>query len=126
MKFKIIGNRILIILFIINLVFLPVTNAAGTIISDGDSFLQKGNSVSSVLNETQLSNTSSAIYKTLLTIAICVSVIVGAVLGIQFILASAEGKAKISEALLPYIVGCFVVFGAFGIWSLVLNIGQSL
>lgn len=40
--------------------------------------------------------------------------------------ASAEDKAKVKEALIPYIVGCIVIFGAFTIWSIAVNMGQSI
>lgn len=52
--------------------------------------------------------------------------IVGIIIGIQFLIASAEDKAKVKEALVPYIVGCIVIFGAFTIWSIAVNMGQSI
>lgn len=52
--------------------------------------------------------------------------IVGTILGIQFMIASAEEKAKVKETLVPYIVGCIVIFGAFTIWSIVVNLGQDI
>ena len=59
-------------------------------------------------------------------VAICVAVIIGAIIGVQFITGSIEGKAKIKEALVPYIIGCIVVFGAFFIWKTLVNIGNDL
>lgn len=50
----------------------------------------------------------------------------GTFIGIQFIVASAEDKAKLKESLVPYIVGCIVIFGAFTIWSVVVNLGQDI
>lgn len=70
--------------------------------------------------------TSNTIYKWLMTLAICVAVIIGAIIGIQFMTGSIEGKAKIQEALVPYIIGCIVVFGAFFIWRTLVNTGNSL
>ena len=61
-----------------------------------------------------------------MTAAICVAVIIGAIIGVQFITGSIEGKAKIKEALVPYIIGCIVVFGAFFIWKTLVNIGNDL
>lgn len=43
-----------------------------------------------------------------------------------FIISSAEGKAKVSETLVAYIAGCFVVFGAFGIWRFAVNTGNRI
>ena len=51
---------------------------------------------------------------------------VGTIIGIQFMMASAEEKAKVKEALIPYVVGCAVIFGAFTIWSIAVNIGQDI
>ena len=50
------------------------------------------------------------------------AVIIGMVIGIQFMTASVEEKAKIKESLVPYVVGCVVVFGAFGIWKLAVTV----
>ena len=74
----------------------------------------------------KLRDTNSTIYNVLLGIGIIVAVIIGAFLGIQFIFGSVEGKAKISEALVPYIIGCAVVFGAFTVWKLAVNVGNKV
>ena len=65
---------------------------------------------------------SDLIYNLLLIIAIVVAVIVGLVIGIQFMTGSVAQKAKVKETLIPYIAGCIVIFGAFGIWKLVVEI----
>lgn len=69
-----------------------------------------------------LKTISSTIYNTLLTIGIVVAVIVGLVIAMKFMTGSIEQKAQVKETLIPYITGCIVIFGAFGIWRLVLNI----
>lgn len=120
---------LIIILLTMNVVFLPCKSYARTfdgIMKDGDGFVDAGSDPETVLNKVQVQTTSKTIYKVLLTIGICISVIIGAVLGIQFMFGSVEGKVKVQEALVPYIVGCFVVFGAFAIWKIVINIGQSV
>ena len=95
--------------------------AMGEIISGGKDFL----SASTVINTTQLHTTSNYIYNTLLAVAIVVAVIVAMVLGIQFMVASADEKAKVKEALMPFVVGCIVVFGSFTIWKVAVNIGNK-
>ena len=62
------------------------------------------------------------IWGLLFPLGIAVTVIVGGVLGIKFMLASAEDKAKVKESLVPYVVGCVVIYGAFGIWKLTIEI----
>lgn len=128
MKVKKLVLVLLVALIFANIVFLPITyvNAIDDIFLSGDHFLAVGEEPTESINQTMLEGTSTTIYKTLLTIAICVSVLVGAVLGIQFMLGSVEGKVKVQEALVPYIVGCFVVFGAFTIWSIAINMGNNI
>lgn len=57
---------------------------------------------------------------------IAVAIIIGLVLGIQFMAGSVEQKAKVKDSLIPYIVGCVVIFGAFGIWKIVLTVLEGV
>ena len=95
----------------------------GTIISGADDFLNMRDS--NVLPEDNIQEMSNIIYNTLLIIGIIIAVIVGLFLGIQFVTGSVEQKSKIKESLIAYIVGCVVIFGAFGIWKLVVTVLQS-
>ncbi len=38
----------------------------------------------------------------------------------------AEGQAKVKEMLVPFIVGCIIVFGGFGLWKIAITVGNSL
>ena len=91
------------------------------IMEGADGFIEAGQGKSQ-LDEDKLEATSDMVFNTLLAIAIVIAVIVGMIIGIQFMVAGVEEKAKIKEALLPYVISCVVVFGAFGIWKLVVNI----
>ena len=53
------------------------------------------------------------------------AVIIGLIIAIQFMTGSVAQRAKVKETLIAYVVGCVVVFGAFTIWALVVNIIQS-
>lgn len=66
------------------------------------------------------------IYTVLFDIAVAATVIVGAILGVKFMLASAEDKAKIKESLVPYIIGNIVIYGAFIIWKAAVIIFSQL
>lgn len=96
------------------------------IFSDAQNFLKAGNSVDETINQAALKDTSNFIYKLLLAIGVIVAFIVGVVLGIQFMVSSAEDKAKVKEALVAYAISCVVLFGAYGIWSLVVNMAQDV
>lgn len=84
------------------------------------NFLKASDDTSTV-NDNTLKDASDSIYNVLSSIGMIISVIVGIILGITFMMASADDKAKVKEALIPYIVGCVVIFGAFGIWKIVIN-----
>ncbi len=90
------------------------------VMSGAKVFLDKGQDV--VIKGEKLQMTSNFIYNLLLAIAIVVAVIVGMILGIQFMMAGIDEKAKLKETLIPYVVGCVVVFGAFGVWKLAVTI----
>ena len=74
----------------------------------------------------QLRTTSNLIYQILLILGISIAVIVAGVLGIKFMMGSVEEKAQIKDALIPFIVGCIVIFGAVSIWKIVVDIGNNL
>ena len=118
---------VIILLTMVTSIFYPVSNATGLsdIISYGDSFVSAGQSSGSnirTINGDDVKDVSDSVYRVLLVIGILVAVIVGAYIGIQFMIASAEDKAKVKESLIPYVAGCAVVFGAFGIWRLVVAV----
>lgn len=122
-------EKIIYILVLVVILFLGIsisytnTYAANTVddVMDGaSSFLDKGKDV--VVDGPKLQSTSNFIYMLLLAIAIVIAVVIGMIIGIQFMMAGIEEKAKIKETLFPYVVGCIVVFGAFGIWKLAVTI----
>ena len=127
MKTKI---SIIILIFFILLVTLPLKCVYAVSPSDifrtaDENFLGAG-SISGTINEKPLQDTSKFLFKVLLTIGIVVMVMVGTIIGIKFMTSSVEEKAKVKETLVPYIVGCAFILGAFTIWSIVVNIGQSI
>ena len=92
------------------------------LIADGDGFLAKANNLQGAVNIAGLQDFSNAFYNILFAIGIVASVIVGMILGIKLMLASPEGKAELKQYILPYIIGCVVIFAGFGIWKLVVTI----
>ena len=117
--------KIIIVLLIIGMTFIPISNASSwdEIFSTGDEFLEEGQKQQTtgnqtVIDETKMQELSNRLYSILFNLGVALSVIVGAVLGIRLMWGSIEQKAKVKEILIPYIIGCIVVFGAFGIWRL--------
>ena len=106
------------IILIVVIISFPTFSRAGIwsdIFGGADGFVSKGDIQ---VDDTKLKDASDSIYFILLYVAIAAAVIVGAILGIQFMLASAEDKAKVKEQLIPYVAGCAIGFGAFAIWRL--------
>ena len=62
---------------------------------------------------------SNMVYNVLLSLGIGIAVIIATVLGVQYMLAGAEGKAEIKKSMIPFLIGCVVVFSAFAIWKAV-------
>ncbi len=114
-----------IIFFIISTIFSNTSNAISNILSGAENFISSGASENGVTIDTnKLKENSDMIYNILLTVGIIAAFAVGAYLGIKFMTSSIEGKADIKQALIPYIVGCIVVFGAFAIWKIVVNLAS--
>lgn len=102
--------------------FLSVANSvfAGTPIIEGPGSLQ-GNGAT--LGEGQkLVNT---IISWLTGIGMAVSVIVLLVLGIKYMIGSAEEKAEYKKTMIPYLVGAVLVFGASAIAQVVYSIAKQ-
>ena len=121
--YKIIFSIISMLFIISTLTSYTYAFSIGDIFTGADNFIQAGiDDENPTIDDTNLENMSDLLYNTLLVIAIVVAVIVGLVIGIQFMTGSVAQKAKVKETLIPYIAGCIVIFGAFGIWKLVVEI----
>lgn len=96
------------------------------IMNNGSSFLNAGSESSTMIDQNDLKSLSNFISGVLLTIAIGVTVITGAIMGLNFITQSIEEKAKVKESMVPWIIGIIVSFGAFTIWEVAVNLFQSL
>ena len=96
------------------------------VISGGDSFIDAGKDGSAKIDKGSLQNASSSIYNILLICGVIIAVLIGSIMGIKFMIGSVEEKAEIKAALVPFVIGCIVVFGAFGIWKIVVTVGNNL
>lgn len=97
------------------------------IFKSAQDFLKKGDEPEQTIDVDALNETSKKVFNVFLVAGTIIAVLVGAVLGIKIMVATVEEKAKIKELMVPYIVGCIVMFSAFTIWKIVVTIGnQSL
>lgn len=96
------------------------------VMNNGNIFLNAGSESSTMIDQNDLKSLSNFISGVLLTIAIGVTVITGAIMGLNFITQSIEEKAKVKESMVPWVIGIIVSFGAFTIWEVAVNLFQSL
>lgn len=125
MNYKILKKFIIIILItLISITLFPMqslsADSLGSIISAGDSFIASSNK--DLMDTTSMKGFSDTLYNILLTLGVIVAVVFAIILGIQYVMAAAEDKAQIKEAMIPFIIGCIVVFGAFAIWKALVTI----
>lgn len=96
------------------------------IFSDAEKFVSgdtTGSSGSDIpIDEDKINSLSIVISNVLLSVGIVVAFISIGLMGIRFMVQSAEEKAKIKEALIPFCIGAIVTFGAFGIWKVAVNL----
>lgn len=102
------------------------TTSLKDILQGGQNFIDQGEKGDSPIGDDEIKNLSNTIYNVLLIIGIVIAGIIGMVLGMQFITGSVEQKAKVKDSLIPFVVGCVVIFGAFGIWKLVVQLGANI
>lgn len=95
-------------------------------INDAENFVAKTDNSVKTVEESDLQNFSNSFYNILLTAGTAIAVIVGIIIGIQYMLGSVEQKADFKKLLIPYVVGCIVVFGSFGIWKMVIEIMANI
>ena len=95
-------------------------------VQDADNFIEEGKAEGeNAIDQDGLKEISDVIYNTLLAVGLIAVVAVGIFLGIKIMMGSIEEQAQYKELLIPYFVGCIVVFGAFGIWKLLVTILQN-
>lgn len=130
---KIVLTLIIILLIIakFNIVQAYVQVASGTgrenitiedVTGGAKNFIQSGTSQNNPLDITGIQNVTDVLYNILLAVGIVVAVVVGLLIGIKYMTGSVAQKSETKQLLLPYIIGCVVIFGAFGIWKIVVEL----
>lgn len=126
-KYKKLLINIMVIFIILFNLFIPNAYAGPQdIMNRAEGFVNNGENGGNVINNDALREGSNTLYNVLLVIGIAVAFIWGIVLGIQFITGSLGEKADVKKNLIVYIIGCIIIFGAFGIWKLLLQLLQPL
>lgn len=108
------------VIYMPNNVYAESSTTIDDIMNGGDLFIAAGSTESkNLIDENALKSTSNLIYNILFVIAMATALIMGVILGIQFITGGVAEQAKVKESIIPYVVGVVVVTSAFAIWKLV-------
>lgn len=95
------------------------------IFSAGKEFIDKG-------SENAVISTDDAIDKfvpigiTLVGIATIVLVVVGLIMGVKYMIAGANEKAQLKQKLIYYVISVVLVYGATGIFALVIQVFNNI
>ena len=115
---KMIFSTIMIIMMVI-LTVAPVFDATAGAVDP------KNLTGSNSTNTTTMQNIGNQIITVVSVAGSIVSVIVLIVLGIKYMMGSAEEKAEYKKTLMPYIIGAALVFAASAIAGIVFNFANS-
>ena len=118
-------STILIVFITIFNVNICYASDVSDVITGADSFINAAD-LSKKTDESKLIDTSNMIYKILTVLGISMAVIISGILGIKFMIGSVEEKAQVKDQLVPFVIGCIVIFGAFSIWKVAVNLGNSM
>lgn len=93
----------------------------------GSNFLNEGKKNSNgTFNGKKMKDATDTLYSLFFGAGVAIAVIVGAYLGVKFMTEGVEGKAKIKEALIPFVIGCMIIFGGFSIWKIAMNLFSDI
>lgn len=74
----------------------------------------------------EIQNLGKKIVAVIQTVGVVASVIIMLVLGIKYMMGSAEDKAEYKKSMIPYIVGAVLIFAATTIVNIVYNFAMGL
>ena len=123
---KLITTLVIAILVVLNLPIYSRANSLDEIMTNADNFLKTENSSVVTPSQEGIKNMSKTVSNVLLTIALGVTLISAVVMAIQFAFQSIEKKAQIKESMVPWVIGIFISFGAFGIWNITMSVFYQL
>lgn len=120
--------KILLILVLVSICMNTISTislAASFSISDAIDQAQDFPGTNTEIPLSDIKDLQKTIYNLLFAIGIIVAVVGTAIMGIQFITSAPEGKAEIKQRMIPFVIGCIVIFAGFIIWKFAINLIQS-
>lgn len=115
-------KKLISVIFVIMIVILFLTNVTvyGFSVSNMTGTKPTGDSATSI------NNFGQGVIRIITTVGSIGSVILLIVLGIKYMMGSAEERADYKKSLFPYFIGAFILFGASTIASIIYNVAIQL
>ena len=80
----------------------------------------------SATGTTEIQNFGGNIMGVINVVGVVVAVVVLMVIGIKYMMGSAEEKAEYKKTMIPYLVGAILIFGASAITKVVVALGANI
>ena len=100
-----------------------VSNASGGLDPAGMANNLKGTTSNA---QTDVMNIGNQIIGIITTVGVVVAVVILLVLGIKYMMGSAEEKAEYKKIMIPYLVGALLIFAATTIVNVVYNVFSNI
>lgn len=108
------------------LIIMTLMTVSTNVFAVGTDITPKSIDGSSSVDVGGITSIGNDIVRIISTIGVVISVIVLVVLGIKYMMGSAEEKAEYKKTLMPYIIGAGLVFAASAIATVVYNFASSV
>lgn len=115
-------------IFVINNVYAEEETSIDTIFSEIETFKNKGRTEATAKGfETEMVTSKiKPIAQILTTVGVGVILCITVIMGIKWLLAKPDEQAKLKQQLIGLLVAAIVIFGAYTIWKLAVNIASNL
>ncbi len=114
-KIKILAILMIIVFFLAILSNITLAKVNIDHIKDNDTSVGGGDQIKTI---------GSYIYTAITNVGIVAAVVVVAILGVKYMLGSADERAEYKKSMMPYLIGALLVFGASGIAKAVVAIAK--
>lgn len=112
--------KVLSVLMIVLMVAITCTNVFA-----GDALTQMTGKDSDV-DTSQIGKIGNKIFVIITNVAMVLAIVILAILGVRYMMGSAEDKSEFKKSMIPYIVGAVCVFGAGAIGKMVINVTSNI
>ena len=89
------------------------------------SYIKPGDMIGTAPSSTEIQDLGNKVIGVLTTAGIVLSVIILIVLGIKYMMGSAEEKADYKKTMMPYLIGALLIFSAATIANIVYNFARK-